>query len=359
MKQELLHVVIVLTCLVSSRALHLGFEKGKKISIYYTSATRKCTLNSGKTDSSLITQIYDDSASSRLLAPVEFHSSRVRPIRSHQQMHYSTRSLVNLGCAFSLNSGFLNGLCLSGVLGRAMPVAAVTGTYTNAAVASFARHQKQHGIGALVTILATPACFMLGSLVNGLCNPEGTTMGMEPLSMIQTLPLLLAGAMILFAKYAMNHDVLLACLYTTFAMGLQNSWTSTLLPGNLLRTTHFSGITSDFGTILGQTIRGNRANAYKLSTFASLTASFWLGGMLSQVVAGSVGLAPSLCYTMSAFFYFGVWAMLQHSLRRHAVTFHQSIQASLYQRYRTAVAFFNFWWKERLDRNQWSLSWHP
>jgi len=370
MKQEIAYVVLLLIWLESSSALHIGLDDSNKQSIYYTSTTRKCTyprlVNSVKPDYSLITHAHGESeypAISRLSAPVEFQIpsgkfSTGRPLSSHQQKRYSTQSLINLGCAFSLNSGFLNGLCLSGVLGRSMPVAAVTGTYTNAAVALFARHQVRRGISALVTVLATPACFMLGSMVNGICNPEGFV-PMDELSILQTSPLLLAGAMILLAKSVMNSDIFVNCLCITFAMGLQNSWTSNMLPGNLLRTTHFSGITSDFGTILGQALRGNTANAYKLLTCANLTASFWLGGILSQLAVGPLGFAPSLCYTISALFYFGVWGTWpRHSLGRAVVIYRECVQASIYQQYRTAVAFCNFWWKERLGDNQWNLSWN-
>lgn len=356
------YLILVLTKnLESSSALQIGLDNGKQRSIYYTSAHRKCTsprlVNPVKTDYSLITQVHDDDSypTSPLLVPVEFQNPTTCSTgrESCQPKPYSTQSLDNLGCAFSLNSGFLNGLCLSGVIGRAMPVAAVTGTYTKAAVAYLGRQQ----LGALAAILASPLCYMLGSMVNGLCNPEGT-MRMDHLSILQSLPLLVAGAMILLANLVMKHHVFVTCLCITFALGLQNSWTSTILPGNLLRTTHFSGITSDFGTILGQTLRGNHANAYKLTTFAHLTMSFWLGGIVSQLAVRTLGLAPSLCYTMSALFYFGVWAMLQHSLRRALMTYQQSILASLRQRYRTTVAFFNFWWKERLGRKQRRLSWN-
>ena len=210
--------------------------------------------------------------------------------------------LVNIGFLFAWNSGFLNGLGLSGVLGKAAAVSSVTGTYTNAAVAF-----TNGGSMAMLTILATPFLYMVGSFVNGLCNPEGTLQTLNKISLVQSAPLLLAGIMVLVTSSLSSIFTKLACL--TLAMGLQNSWTSTIMPGNMLRTTHFSGLTSDFGTILGQTLRGNYANTYKLFIFAKLATGFWLGGMMSVVGLRSVAwMSPSNCLRLSAFLYFSVWS---------------------------------------------------
>ncbi len=61
------------------------------------------------------------------------------------------------------------------------------------------------------------------------------------------------------------------------ANGLQNSWTSSLIAGNVLRTAHYSGMTSDMGTFAGQILRGNTTNGWKLRIFALLAISFWTG----------------------------------------------------------------------------------
>jgi len=217
--------------------------------------------------------------------------------------HSSRTLLVNIGFVFALNSGFLNGLGLSGVLGKAAAVSSVTGTYTNAAVA----FTNDGGSLAMLKILATPFFYMLGSFVNGLCNPEGTLQTLNKISLVQSAPLLLAGIMVLVTSSLSSIFGKLACL--TLAMGLQNSWTSTIMPGNMLRTTHFSGLTSDFGTIVGQTVRGNYANTHKLVILAKLATGFWLGGMMSVVGLRSVSwMSPTHCLQLSALLYFTVWS---------------------------------------------------
>jgi uncharacterized membrane protein YoaK (UPF0700 family) len=230
--------------------------------------------------------------------------------------------LVNIGCLFSLNSGFLNGLGLSGALGQYASVSAVTGTYTNAAVA-FANGDSH----AMLTVLATPLFYVLGSFFNGLCNPEGSLQSWDKICVVQSAPLFLAGTLVLVASWTPCLFVRLACL--TVAMGLQNSWTSTMMPGNLLRTAHFSGLTSDIGTVLGQTLRGNHANTYKLSIFAKLVACFWLGGVISVVGIPMLGVAPSTCFQLSALWYFAVWSAVTNPLRQTVASTVESVQRSL------------------------------
>jgi uncharacterized membrane protein YoaK (UPF0700 family) len=67
------------------------------------------------------------------------------------------------------------------------------------------------------------------------------------------------------------------------ANGMQNSITS-MHTGNLVRSAHYSGMTSDMGTFLGQILGGNKTNLFRLKVCASLAAAFWLGGYLSFFV---------------------------------------------------------------------------
>jgi uncharacterized membrane protein YoaK (UPF0700 family) len=64
------------------------------------------------------------------------------------------------------------------------------------------------------------------------------------------------------------------------ANGIQNSVSSTYT-ANLCRTTHMSSMSSDIGTFLGQVLRGNRENVYRLRVFLTLVASFWSGGFVA------------------------------------------------------------------------------
>mmetsp|Transcript_12495 Transcript_12495/g.17214 ORF Transcript_12495/g.17214 Transcript_12495/m.17214 type:complete len:196 (-) Transcript_12495:251-838(-) len=50
---------------------------------------------------------------------------------------------------------------------------------------------------------------------------------------------------------------------------------------NLIRTTHLTGTSTDIGLFLGQVLRGNFTNAWKLGVLTSLAISFWLGSFVS------------------------------------------------------------------------------
>jgi len=193
---------------------------------------------------------------------------------------------ILLSLFLALNSGFLNGVCLSGIMGKSQAVSAVTASLTNSARLSSK---------FLFQILAS---FFGGSLLAGLLNPRPKSFEVNEVA----APLSLAGAMMLGAmalvRNGNNVDRLL-CLICA-VNGLQNSVTSTLT-GNLCRTSHYTGITSDMGTFAGQCLRGNHANIFKLKVFAGLATMFWVGGYLScSVEAGLSALR------LSTFLYFGL-----------------------------------------------------
>lgn len=220
----------------------------------------------------------------------------IEPIIPDTAVPPSQSTLITVGCLLAANSGFLNGLALSGLLaGKQQGVAAVTGAYTTAALAAATGHGpfvfKQFYI---------IAAYFVGSFLNGLMNPSGIDWSKKPTSLLVAALLVFVGALDYVATQ--RFFVLMA-----MAIGLQNSWTSMFIQGNVIRTGHFSGMTSDMGTILGQTLRGNTENSWKFSILAKLATSFFTGGILSALAAkkwtefsflGSVGL------------YLGLWTMM-------------------------------------------------
>ena len=208
----------------------------------------------------------------------------------------SQGTLINLGCILAANSGFLNGLALSGLLAdRQQAVAAVTGAYTTSALAA-----AEGKVGFLLLQFKVIAAYFGGSLLNGLMNPKGIEWSKKPNALAVAASLVFAGALDYVATE--RFFVLLA-----LALGLQNSWTSMLIKGNVLRTAHISGMTSDMGTILGQVLRGNTVEAWKFSIFARLAASFWTGGFLSILASKKY---TEISFLGSVGLYLALWTML-------------------------------------------------
>jgi len=214
-----------------------------------------------------------------------------------------TRHAVILGLLLALNSGYMNGLTLAGMFGnRNQAVAAMTGSYTNSAIALAS--SKLDAFWFNVRLLFF---YVGGAAIAGALNPNPVPFriqsGAGP-------ALLLAGSFVGWASRISSDssapDWAVFCL-AACANGIQNSLTSAY-SGNLLRTTHYTGISSDIGTILGQIARGNTANLPKLKVFAGLAACFWLGGYASYMLVDAE--SPARALAVSSRLYLALGAVL-------------------------------------------------
>lgn len=187
------------------------------------------------------------------------------------------------GILLALNSGFINGCCLSGAVawdGSRQAVAAVTGAYTTSALGLASGNLRQ-----FATQLSVLLCYVTGSAISGLMNPNPVAFAAP--SSTDSLCLFTGAVLLFYAAVLASHadSPPLACFcLAAMASGVQNSLSSAAT-GNLCRTTHFTGISSDIGTFLGQILRGNRANLFRLRVFGALTLAFWTGGLLSLAAA--------------------------------------------------------------------------
>lgn len=213
--------------------------------------------------------------------------------------------VLSMGALLAFNSGFLNGACLfGGITPTKQAVSAVTGAYTTSAVnlasGSYELFKKQ---GAMIL------SYMGGSCLASLINPEPVPF------LLKANPASLGFAvasMLLVGSYRLmdaGKDTLWIFSLIAMANGLQNSITS-VHSGNLIRSAHFSGLTSDLGTFLGQFLRGNTANLFKLKTAIMLCACFYAGGYTSyfgvQEYAGQTLLFSAGLYALIAL---GVFAL--------------------------------------------------
>jgi hypothetical protein len=195
----------------------------------------------------------------------------------------SIKTAVVMSMILAFNSGVINGASLSGLLAKGIiqPTAAVSGAWTNSAVGMAKGITTQVALNAKCIF-----SYMGGSLLSGLMVPNPSTFKLDVMG---TLPLFAfaSGLLVIAAHLSDAKDtnfLFLCCI----ANGISNSLTSTLT-ANLCRTSHFSGITSDIGTFLGQVLRGNKTNLPKLKVFALLAACFWTGGYISYGLTKRLG----------------------------------------------------------------------
>ena len=221
---------------------------------------------------------------------------------SSKSISISTKTAVLCGCALAFNSGFVNGACLSGILSSTkQAAAAVTGAWTNSALGVASGNYDQAKFNAKCL-----GSYFLGSLVASLINPNPVPFEVGGADKIS--PAFLIGSLLMYAsssvaKKSGGSDKAFIYL-AAVACGIQNSITS-VLTQNLVRSAHFSGITSDIGTFLGQVLRGNKQNAEKLRVFTLLAASFWIGGLVS-FSATTTYASSSLLFSSALFLAFSI-----------------------------------------------------
>jgi hypothetical protein len=220
--------------------------------------------------------------------PITITSSRVLPRGGD---FASQKGAVILGLVLALNSGFINGCCLSGAVsadGAKQAVAAVTASWTNSALGAAGGNMSQFGYLAKVIV-----SFLSGSAIAAFLNPKPTQFEIKTSS--YGLPLAIGAGLLVVASHLLKttDTVKTAFLLCAMANGIQNSVTSTMT-GNLCRSSHYSGITSDMGTFIGQILGGNKANVYKLKVFMALSACFWAGGYIAYSVGKEFGSSSLL-----------------------------------------------------------------
>jgi len=193
-------------------------------------------------------------------------------------MTLSTKAAVGMGMALAFNAGAVNAVSLSGLIdGTKMGTAAVTGAWTNSAIGAASAVQG----GASAQFLFNTKCiasYICGAIISGIVIPEPKAFEVD---VKKTIPLFAIGSALLATSATLAKATNAKFFYfALLACGLQNSFTSTLT-ANLCRTSHFTGISSDMGTFIGQILRGNKSQAGRLKNIALIAASFWTGGFLS------------------------------------------------------------------------------
>ena len=91
------------------------------------------------------------------------------------------------------------------------------------------------------------------------------------------------------------------------AAGLQNAMVSTY-SGTIVRTTHMTGVLTDFGALLGQLASGIKIETKRLKLLAGIMIAFFWGGYCGAVAYSRIQylamLIPALITALSAIVYF-------------------------------------------------------
>lgn len=215
---------------------------------------------------------------------------------------YSEREhafIVIVAMLLSFNSGFSNGLSLSGLLAPVGEIlytyqstSGYTGVYTQGALAlaasSFETYQADGQSVTNIGVFGFQTCMVLsfisGATMAGLLNPRPSPWRLAPMY----APTFLLGAIFMCVAASLAHTEPYSpdpnqhrfYFFVALANGIQNG-VSSMYSANLIRTTHMTGTSTDIGLFIGQLLRRNSTNLWKLKILLGLVASFWTGGLVS------------------------------------------------------------------------------
>jgi uncharacterized membrane protein YoaK (UPF0700 family) len=175
------------------------------------------------------------------------------------------------GAVLALIGGLIN---VVGFLGfRHQAISHLTGTTSLLGAALAARD-----LGAIVHLGTVVLAFVAGAALGGFIVRDGTlrlgrrygvVLAVESLLLVAAVPLMVAGQ---------DPGIWLASV----ACGLQNAMVSTY-SGQVVRTTHVSGMFTDLGILIGQRLRGTAVDVRRLRLYLLLIGFFLLGGVLGAL----------------------------------------------------------------------------
>ena len=144
--------------------------------------------------------------------------------------------------------------------------------------------------------------FFCGSVLSGLIIMDAQLkMGRR-----YGVALILECLLLLLSTYAFNQNSIWGEYLACMAAGLQNAMVSTY-SGTIVRTTHMTGVLTDFGALIGQRMRGVPVQGLKFKILLGILLAFFWGGYIGVLLYSKIGyyamLAPAAITGLSALFY--------------------------------------------------------
>lgn len=184
---------------------------------------------------------------------------------------FSPAQLVLGGCLLAFGASFLN----TGFI-------IVTGTSVSHLTGDIARIGS--GISTLgsgnafeiLNVATATLGFITGATISGFLLHHPTIEISKPYGRILSF----LGALLIAAHFSHREFPLVGIAIASAVCGVQNALASRYR-GVVLRTTHLTGIFTDFGIHLGMKLRGHHIEAWKLLIPVCITASFLVGAVIS------------------------------------------------------------------------------
>ncbi len=131
----------------------------------------------------------------------------------------------------------------------------------------------------LFRVTTATLSFFLGAFVAGMLIHHPTMDFARPYGRTVTG----IGVLLVLAHFLIPRYPVCAIALSAFGCGLQNSLASRY-HGVILRTTHLTGLITDFGNTLGMKLRGHEIASWKIAVPGLLTSAFVVGCVVSALL---------------------------------------------------------------------------
>ena len=186
--------------------------------------------------------------------------------------------IVSGATILSFNAGFVNAIC---ILTHKFGVTHVTGSSSGMGIAfATADFEMSMVLLCLISSYCAGSCFV-GVFLQSRTFSLGEEYG----------KIFIFGSLIWLAAFLSQwfFPLSFVSMYLcAFGSGLQNAMTSNY-SGNVLRTSHMTGVVCDIGIIIGRMIQGKEGELYRLYLLVPIYIAFVIGGVLATIMHAELG----------------------------------------------------------------------
>lgn len=182
---------------------------------------------------------------------------------------FSTKQLVVGGCLLAFGASFLN---TGFILNTGTSVSHLTGDIARIG-SGFWTSVASEGAG-VVRVSAATLGFIVGAAVSGFLLHHPTLEISRPYGRILSS----LGVSLVVAHFVQARYPIIGIMIVSAVCGSQNALASRYR-GMVLRTTHLTGLFTDFGIHVGMKMRGHHIESWKLIVPICVACSFLLGAM--------------------------------------------------------------------------------
>ncbi|MFC7337626.1 YoaK family protein [Haloferula chungangensis] len=182
---------------------------------------------------------------------------------------FSTKQLVLGGCLLAFGASFLN---TGFILNTGTSVSHLTGDISRIG-SGFWTSVKGDGSGVAGVVAATLG-FVFGAAISGFLLHHPTLEITRPYGRILSV----LGLFLVGAHFVQHQFPIMGIVVVSAVCGSQNALASRYR-GMVLRTTHLTGLFTDFGIHIGMKLRGHHIESWKLVVPICVACSFLLGAI--------------------------------------------------------------------------------